>query len=254
MSRCEELKNALNNAFECLLNPKTEEYKYVSVFDPNSMRNHVYVTKLHPSILEIDGMSGVMFRIFLNNLLSDVNIKSYLEIGCWTGSTAISAMYNNNIENHWLIDNWCEWGNNGLTEKTFHSNWNTFISDRTPVLIDKDCFGISPKDHGISEVDVYFCDGGNEENNGRNAYKALTHYYDAMADSFIFIADDWWSRTPNSDFGSTLREQTEKAIKDTNLKVVYHVALPQNNNTMSINGSGDRHGWWNGCGIFVLSK
>jgi hypothetical protein len=255
MNRGEELVFAVKNAFSDLVNSRHENYKQLCFFDDASFRQYFYNTKLDPSILNMDGMSGMMFRNFINILLSQPQISSYMEIGCWTGSTAISAMYNNhNIKRHWLIDNWSEWGNNGQTEMAFHKNWNRFIKHTPPVVIDKDCFQISPKEHGLENVDVYFCDGGNDESNERNAYRSLSHFYDSMSDQFVFIIDDWFCRTPTGDVGEKLRNQTQQAISDLNLKVLFELGMPQQNNTMSINGSGDKYGWWNGCGIFVLSK
>jgi hypothetical protein len=255
MTKGDKLVLAVRSALDNLILGHGEDRKQICVFDQDSLEQHMYNTRLDPNILAINGMSGIMFRNFINNLMSSSDVESYLEVGCWTGSTAISALYNNShVKNHWLIDNWSEWGGNGATEREFHKNWNSFITDRSPVVIDQDCFKMVPSDHGITGVDVYFCDGGNDEDGSRNAYKALTHFYDSMSDQFVFIADDWHSKTPNDDFGSKLREQTSKAISDLNLKVLFHLAMPQTNNTMSINGSGNRYGWWNGCGIFVLSK
>jgi hypothetical protein len=257
MNKGEKLVLAVRSALENLTTANEDERNRIILVDDDSLQQHCYITKLDSSILSMHGMSGMMYRNFINSLMSSPDIESYLEVGCWTGSTAISALYkNNNVKTHWLIDNWSEWGNNGETEKQFHENWNAFIKDRSPVVINKDCFDVIPSEHGITGVDVYFCDGGNDGGDDRNVYRALTHFYESMSDQFVFIVDDWFSNTPNpnGDCGSRLRKQTHDAIKDMNLDLLFYVGMPQNNNTMSIDGRGNRFGWWNGCGILVLSK
>jgi hypothetical protein len=250
-----ELVNTVHKAFSELIDGNSEHHKKVLLLDNLSLKQYYYNTRLDPSILSLDGMSGAMFRNFINNLMAQPQISSYLEIGCWTGSTAISAMYNNNnVQRHWLIDNWSEWGNEGQTEKQFHKNWNAFIKNKSPVLIDKDCFSIVPSEHAMSAVDVCFCDGGIDETGERNSYKILSHYCPAMADQFIFIVDDWYTCTLGGDAGAKLQSQTNQAIKDLGLTVLFNIALPQNNNAVYTDGVGDKYGWWNGCAIFVLSK
>lgn len=257
MTKGDKLVLAVRSALNNLTAADQPENKQIVFVDEDSLEQHYYNTRLESSILAMHGMSGMMYRNFINNLMSSPDVQSYLEVGCWTGSTAISALYNNShVQKHWLIDNWSEWGNDGETERQFHKNWNSFIKDRPPVVIDKDCFDVVPSDHGISGVDVYFCDGGNDGGDDRNVYRALTHFYESMSDQFVFIVDDWFSNTPNpnGDCGSRLRKQTLNAINDLNLKVLFHIGMPQNNNTMSIDGRGNKYGWWNGCGILVLSK
>lgn len=52
------------------------------------------ISKLYQGILNIEGMSGSKIRHFLNNVCSFKGVN-YLEIGCWKGSTLVSAAYNN---------------------------------------------------------------------------------------------------------------------------------------------------------------
>jgi hypothetical protein len=58
-----------------------------------------------------------------------------------------------------------------------------------------------------------------------------------MADSFIFMVDDWcWPKVQIGTFN---------AIRDLNLKTEMHVGFY---------GNEDSNGWWNGCGIFIFKK
>jgi len=182
-------------------------------------------------ILSVSGYSGAMYKRFANRLLSKDIVKNYLEIGVFLGSTAISALHGNHKRlNYTVIDNFCLGKD---VKQKFLANWKQFIDDE-PNLIDADCFAISPKDNGISNIDVYFYDGEHKFN---DHYLAMKHYHDAMADSFIFMVDDWsWK---------DVQSGTYKALNELGLKIMFKAETL---------GAEDRNGWWNGCGIFVLQK
>jgi hypothetical protein len=191
--------------------------------------------KLDDEILRIEGMSGVKYKKFANRLLSNDVVKRYLEIGAWKGSTAISALRGNHKRVEYkLIDNFSEFGG---TQEILVENWRRHIGGK-PNLINADCFAFDPKDKGISEIDVYLYDGRHTEN---DQYMALKHYYPAMAKTFIFIVDDWaWDH---------VRAGTMRAIGELQTRIQAKWEL-----FSSSDGSHDPHGWWNGCGIFVLKK
>jgi len=52
------------------------------------------LSNLNENILNIHGMSSAKNRHFLNNICNFPYVN-YLEIGCWKGSTFISALYEN---------------------------------------------------------------------------------------------------------------------------------------------------------------
>ena len=188
-------------------------------------------TTLPESVFTIEGYSGRLYKQFINRLLSHPIVNNYLEIGVWKGSTAVAALYGNNSKiSHWVIDNW----NMDKTSKdTFVKNFETHIGCK-PNLIEADCFAIDLDKEGIKDVDVYFYDGEHEKEDHK---KSLTYYYDSMKDQFIFIVDDWsWDK---------VQLGTYNAISELNLKIeVFAEAIDSNN----------PNGWWNGCGIFILSK
>ena len=62
-------------------------------------------TKLPDEIKFMSGMSGRKYRYLINNLISLIDNPRYLEIGCWAGSTACSALYGNKAKAV-CIDNW----------------------------------------------------------------------------------------------------------------------------------------------------
>ena len=149
----------------------------------------------------------------------------------WKGSTAIAALRGNHKRlNYTVIDDFSEFGG---PRQEFVDNWKRLIGGE-PNLIDQDCFSFNPIERGISNIDVYFYDGEHQE---INQYRALQHYYDAMADTFIFMVDDWsWAKVQNG---------TYRAINELGFKTLHK---------QEFYGSDDSNGWWNGCGIFVLQK
>jgi len=207
-------------------------------------------TDLDLGILSLEGMSGINYRIFANRLMTFPINSTYLEVGCWMGSTSISALYDNFdvVNKHWIIDNFSEWGNDGITKKRFHESWNQYIPNNKPNLIDADCFAINPKEYGIENVSVYFYDGNHSEECQR---KALTHYYDSMADSFILLVDDWF---PCKTRDNGVIRGTLTAIEELGLKIQFKEEVSGCMSRIQTNGVGDPYTWWNGCGVFVLEK
>ena len=65
-------------------------------------------SEIDPDVLTMVGMSGGKYRHFINNLIRGLPNPSYLEVGCWTGSTLCSAISRNVRATG--IDNWSEFG------------------------------------------------------------------------------------------------------------------------------------------------
>lgn len=208
MTRTEELKNAVAAAI-----------------------NTTTPTQVDDKILSIKGFSGKEYKNFSNRLLSMPIVKNYLEIGVWYGSTAIAGLKGNTHKlNYWVVDNFSQFGS---PKQDFLNNWNENIGG-TPNLIDEDCFQINLTQKGIKDIDVYFYDGDHEE---KDHYLALQYYYPSMADTFIYLVDDWcWPKVQMGTF---------RAIRELNLKIDMHVGFY---------GNEDSNGWWNGCGVFIFQK
>lgn len=186
-------------------------------------------TKLNEKALSLNGMSSKKVRNLLNKAVSYPNSK-YLEIGVWNGSTFYSALYNNTPEYVVAIDNFSEF--DGQKEKFLNN-----ISDiNVPyTFLDQDCFTV-PISSFSDKFNVYFYDGAHSE---LDQEKALTHFYDAMQDTFIYICDDYnWSRVQSG---------TRKGIEKCNLKILEEA-------TLVANYEGDPDSWWNGIWIALLQK
>ena len=210
-------------------------------------------TKLEQAQLDIVGMSSSKIRIFLNEIVDDINTR-YLEIGVWMGSTFVSALYKNKPQFALAIDNFSQFGTDvhgtydikNIFETNMKSN---DINNYT--MYNSDCFNLPDhqflalhdelrfmKKANVSSglFNVYLYDGGHTE---KDHVYALTHYYFFLDDVFIFIVDDW-----NSD---DVKKGTRRAIDLTGVKVHKEWELPANYN-------GDRELWWNGYYVAVCEK
>jgi len=125
-------------------------------------------SKLNADILNLKGFSGKKTRHLLNNIcsnLSSINKLYYLEIGCWYGSTFISALYNNTNMYGIAIDNWSEF-NEGDVQQKFKENINTFLSGRNHIrVIENDCFNLNINEIQTSignKIKFYMFDGYHE--------------------------------------------------------------------------------------------
>jgi 4-hydroxyphenylpyruvate dioxygenase-like putative hemolysin len=194
-------------------------------------------SKCSVEILKLDGMSGRRTRHFYNNLLTLPDAR-YLEIGTWKGSSVCSAMFENNA-NVVCVDNWTEFSG---PKNEFLINFNKFKGINTAKFIEQDCFSIDV--NTLPKFNIYLYDGDHKE---ESHYKALTHYIHCMDDSFIYVVDDWnWK---------SVRDGTQKAIKDLNLKILYEIDhRTTNNDTHPVFRSAQQVLWHNGIYAAVLLK
>lgn len=186
-------------------------------------------TKLSHKALAMPGMSSVKVRNLLNKAVSYPDSK-YLEIGVWNGSTLYSALYKNSPHYAVAIDNFSEFGGQ---KQRFLDNMSDVNVPFT--FLDQDCFSVDLSVF-TNKFNVYFYDGGHSE---LDQEKALTHYYDAMEDTFIYICDDYnWDR---------VRFGTMNGVKKCNLKILEE-------QTLLADYEGDTNTWWNGIWIALLQK
>ncbi len=186
-------------------------------------------SQLPQAILELEGMSSPKVRHLLNNLNHWPDAR-YLEIGCWKGSTLISALFGNQAQ-HWAIDNFCEYeGSESILRERCKQHLGT-----EPNFFNADCFALDLNKAGIEDVNVYFYDGWHSFGAQR---QALTHFIDRMEPTFIYIVDDWGGNE-----GLPVREGTLLAIQELGLEIIHERTLP--------GGPGQ---WWNGLWVAVLSR
>jgi hypothetical protein len=134
-------------------------------------------------LLEIPGMSGWRYRIFVNRLVRALAPTSYLEVGSWMGSTLCSVIAGNRV---WAvaIDNWSEFGG---PRQVFFENVARFRSAEARVrVIETDFrkvdFG------GLGPFRIYLFDGPHGE---QDQMDGIAMALPALAREFILIVDDW---------------------------------------------------------------
>jgi methyltransferase family protein len=228
------------------------------------------VSKLDKAIFFLNGMSSPRVRHFLNNLCEFSGTR-YLEVGCWRGSTLISALHKNHttVTRALAIDNFSEFQQseadlllnvNPLIDLLDASNRPFFLNGKPPKddlrekldafvpqrpaqfeFIDGDCFApelLAALKSGppCERINTYLYDGAHDEESQRRAF---TEYDPLLDDRFIAIVDDW--NCPG------VKEGTYSAFSELAYQVIRQWELPAQ-------GNGDIHNWWNGLYVAVIHK
>jgi hypothetical protein len=188
-------------------------------------------SKLEEKALSIQALSSHKNKCLLNNLVSGENIR-YLEIGTYKGASLVAALYKNNPTYHAAIDSFrgFEWM---LGE--FSRNCEKALG-YSPNFFNTDCFSIDPVKMGIKDINVYYYDGNHSRKCTR---KALSHYYDSLANEFIYIVDDF----NRSEVATGVFE----SISDTGVKMDFVKVLPAR-------GDADLEYWWSGVFVAACRK
>jgi hypothetical protein len=222
---------------------KNGDSKYIDLIEDAYNKARKYESKLPEWVLTMEGMSGVQYRHFINNLFENIGTSQYLEIGCWKGSTTCAATYKNSV-NAYCVDNWREFGG---PRDEFSNNIQRCMSESNDQcnikLIENDFRRIEYTN--IGKYNVYMFDGPHSKEDQRDA---LIIAKDALEDEFIFICDDWnWNH---------VREGTHEGLEQSKLKVIYSIDLrttPDNSTCTHENGY-ERSDWHNGYYICVAKK
>ena len=217
----------------------TKNIKYVSLIK-DSLDNQT--SKLPNWILEMDGMSGVKYRHFINNLINSLEDPRYLEIGCWKGSTLCSAIFGNKVKSY-CIDNWSQFDG---PKDIFYKNIQKCTDECADIkIIFKEADFRKINYTEIEKYNIYFFDGPHEE---QDQYDALMFVQPALDDEFIFICDDWnWEKVKNG---------TMNAIKKLNLEVLFSIDIKTTDDGSHPpeNNARQNSDWHNGYYISVLKK
>ena len=176
------------------------------------------------------GMSGRMYRAFINNLVKLVPDPRYLEIGTWKGSTACAAISGNKLKAV-CVDNWSQFG--GPKEE--------FLAHINLCLKDSDCdFNFIENDFrkvdydSLGKFNIYFFDGPHEE---VDQYDAIKYAQNALDDTYILVVDDF--NVPH------IRTGTYNALKDLNHNIVSSIEI-----ISAYPGPREQHSHWHG-GYFI---
>ena len=199
---------------------------------------HAISTTLPREILELDGMSGILTRCFYNNLCKRLKFEHrptyYLEVGTWKGSSLLSALHGNPHIHATCIDNWSEF--KGPKYEFLH-NWIKYIPGANIGMIEADCFAVDLRSFP-KLYDVYLYDGGHTF---EDHLKAITHFWDALAEISIIMIDDWaWADVSNA---------TWQGLHQVGARIMYHRSILPKNKDVT-----EPAGFWNGIGIFIIWK
>jgi hypothetical protein len=241
------MKQILNTIFTLLftiaLKAGLTDNLHASNADIQTLINHVEqcitnaelgISKINSDILGISGMSSAKVRHFLNNLCSMPG-TTYLEIGCWHGSTFVSALYgnSNSVISAVGIDNWTEFDG---PKESFKRNIDRFLSDIPLKFIESDCFKIRKSKIFDHPINIYFYDGNHREISQEMAF---TFFHNVLDTVFIAVVDDWNLQEVQRGTRSAFRKKGYKIIHEREL------FTPQNCDDSS---------WWNGLYIAVIQK
>ena len=196
-------------------------------------------SKLTPEILDLSGMSGIKTRHLYNNL-GNLPGATYFEIGTYTGSTLISALYQNDIK-AFGMDNFSEFDQ---PKGTCLFNLNTHVNDQSWKLIEKDFYTWTDQDiieYSVPPIDLFMYDGMHTT---KCQYDGIVNMFPYFSDNFILIVDDWL-------YEDIVVKPTYEALKKIGVTIHYEKTLV----TQEQEGEGDgKQTYWNGFGLFVCSK
>tara|TARA_R100000657_G_C4577889_1_gene41169 strand:- start:18 stop:563 length:546 start_codon:yes stop_codon:yes gene_type:complete len=180
------------------------------------------------------------------NNIGTLKGANYLEVGVWKGSTLISTACGNEASLGAIhaIDNFSEFDEKGIVEKSFKENLKTFLDnpDDNINFHKIDSFKIDTTK--LPKFDIFFYDGQHSE---ESQYLAFEYYKNNFADTCIVIVDDWEQKT--------VRAGTRRGLESIDHKVVSSWTIipgrrPDNVNRVN-NPVAD---WWSGVFIAVIAK
>ncbi len=201
---------------------------------------------LNNELLNYQGMTGTKTRHLYNNigsLYKNTGIKiNYLEIGTWYGSSSISFLFNNTINDSLFIDNWSQFG--GYQAK-FIENLNKFNTENNKFsLVENDCWKVDITKLPQNYFNIYLFDGDHSE---LDHFLALKYYLPVLQNTFILLVDDL-------NF-MNVHDGTMRAIRELNLTINFrHEIYMSPDDLVGMPNHKGKHTWWNGCLILVLTK
>jgi hypothetical protein len=190
------------------------------------------------AIRDIEGMSGLKYRSFINRFVRCLPDARYLEIGSWAGSTAVAALYGNKAK-ALCIDNWSEYGG---PKATFFANIESIRSnDLDFSFVEQDFRAV---DYGsIGSFNVYLFDGPHSE---RDQYDGIMLPQQALADTFLLVVDDWnWFQ---------VRVGTFKALKHVGSRIQCSIEIQTSLDNSHPQIWGSDSDWHNGYFIAVICR
>lgn len=192
--------------------------------------------KLSSFVLDMEGMSGRIYRKFINNFIGSLDDARYLEVGSLKGSTSCAAMYNNTLQIS-CIENW-HWDHRAQ----FAENTQAVIDDKIKFqLIEKDFRSVDYNSIGL--YNVYMFDG---PHTARDQYDGIYYAQSALDQTHVIIIDDWnWH---------DVQKGTWSAIKFLEHKIIASIDVFTTKDGSYPAVADHYSDWHNGYFIAVLEK
>jgi len=190
-------------------------------------------------IIQEQGMSGRKYRYFINNLIKSLKNPRYLEIGCWTGSTAISAMFDNKLDIV-CIDNWSQYG--GPKDRFIENVNKVKTTDSNFRLIEQDFRSVDFEALAL-DANVYLFDGPHSE---QDQYDGIRYVLPSLQSDFVLIVDDF--NLPD------VRNGTARAIAESALSIEACIEITTTTNNTHPRIGLSQSDWHNGYCIAFVRK
>ncbi len=188
--------------------------------------------------LQINGMSGIKYRHFINNFVRSLEDPRYLEIGTWKGSTLCSAIGGIPNVKALAVDNF---GYGGATWDEVHYNVDQVKDASADILVlNQDFKDFDFTAHG--KFNVYLYDGGHTQ---EEHYDAIVRAVPALEDTALIIIDDW---NNHGNTVSHIKTGTYDGLRDAGLNVIYKFEVETGVNPPYPSP------WHNGYGVFLVEK
>lgn len=152
---------------------------------------------LRTFVLTMDGMSGRLYRHWINLLVKQIEHPRYLEIGAWHGSTLCSAIVDNKAKAS-VVDNWSQFEG---SRKVFEQNLSHVLGENYVNIIEADFRAVAWIDQPCHNI--YLFDGPHLK---EDQYDGIAMVLPALDDQFVLIVDDWNNRDVQEGTMSALAE------------------------------------------------
>lgn len=211
------------------------------------------VSGIPPYALTIPGMSGVVYRRFINNYVRTLTNPKYLEVGVWTGSTLCAAIGGIDNVRAVAVDNYSESYPHYSTspEADCRRNIDLVKTDSADLelLLSQAFETFEPAPYG--PFNVYMYDGYHDE---ESQFQGIDKVAPCLEEISLIVVDDWNDNEyfPTEyngvTYGSREKAGTYRAFDQANLELLYKIEIETGENPMFPSD------WHNGYGIFLVKK
>jgi hypothetical protein len=230
---------------EMIVSHLRESYNKANMYR-SSLSDGSFVAK---KIIQMIGMSGKKTRHLLNNLASIPRMK-YSEVGTYTGSTLMSALYDNPITAV-CCDNWSQFGDKRdvfLMNISDFSNFSVYDDSQQKILMLEQDFRLPSTFSNTvwRNTDFYMFDGPHGE---QDQYDGITLFAKNLSERFLLIVDDWYWDGP--------KVGTRRALKDCGITVLESFEMnvePEREVDGKCVNRFESSDWHNGIAVFACKK